>query len=279
MGTAACGPYHFAMTPIREELERLYKKFNRKKYVHPDPLEFLYDYPDVTDREIVGLIASSLAYGKVEQILKSVSRVLAHLGSQPACRIKALSRDELCLLFSGFKHRFTTGDDIAALLLAIKRTIHEYGSVGACYSDLFNSVGGDTVQALTHFVNHMRRSGGIESSFLLPSPEKGSACKRLFLFLRWMVRSDDVDPGGWSDIPASSLLIPLDTHMFAIAQNMGFTRRKQANLRASVEITNNFMLINPEDPVKYDFTLTRFGIREELDKKSLAELLPSEPLL
>jgi len=93
---------------------------------------------------------------------------------------------------------------------------------------------------------------------------RGSACKRLLMYLRWMVRKDEVDPGGWEGIPPSKLLVPVDTHMHRIARKLRFTRRKQANLATVREITAAFRKIVPDDPARYDFTLTRFGIRKDL---------------
>ncbi|MCP4693017.1 MAG: DUF2400 domain-containing protein, partial [Desulfobacterales bacterium] len=100
---------------------------------------------------------------------------------------------------------------------------------------------------------------------LVALPEKGSACKRMNLFLRWMVREDAVDPGGWEGVPASSLIIPLDTHMHRIGLGLNFTKRKQANMRTALEITEAFKALYPDDPVKFDFALTRLGIRDDLD--------------
>jgi uncharacterized protein (TIGR02757 family) len=85
------------------------------------------------------------------------------------------------------------------------------------------------------------------------------------LFLRWMVRRDRVDPGGWDGIPCSNLIIPLDTHMHRISLALNLTKRKQANMNTALAITSCFKKIVPEDPVKYDFALTRLGIRGDLD--------------
>jgi uncharacterized protein (TIGR02757 family) len=120
--------------------------------------------------------------------------------------------------------------------------------------------------ALENFSHHLRR--GCEDrleGILLPRPMKGSACKRLHLFLRWMVRKDEVDPGVWSGLDPTMLMIPLDTHMFRIARAFQLTRRRQADMRAVLEITDAFRAICPEDPVRYDFSLTRLGIREGVD--------------
>ncbi|MFC1474950.1 TIGR02757 family protein, partial [bacterium] len=109
------------------------------------------------------------------------------------------------------------------------------------------------------FVDEIMR-GGNRSCYLTPAPRRGSACKRMNLFLRWMVRRDDVDPGPWTDVPASKLVVPLDTHMHRISSGMGLTSRKQADLKTAIEITDAFRAISPEDPVRYDFALTRLGI-------------------
>ncbi len=225
------------------------------------------------------MIASCLAYGRVRQILKSVGQVLALLGDSPVDFIRAASKSELLALFSGFKHRFTTGEHLAALLHGASLVIGDFGSIENCFVDSYMHHDERIIPALSAFVRKVRQAGRLQSPFLLPDPEKGSACKRLFLYLRWMVRSDEVDPGGWSGIPASALLVPLDTHMYHICRNMGFTSRKQPNLKTAIEITEHFQAINANDPVKYDFVLTRFGIREELDRNSLTYLLPSRALL
>jgi uncharacterized protein (TIGR02757 family) len=106
----------------------------------------------------------------------------------------------------------------------------------------------------------VRELGAEECTSLLPLPERGSACKRLNLFLRWMVRRDEVDPGGWRRIPRSALVIPMDVHMHRIAVAFGLTTRRQADMRAAREVTEAFRVVSPEDPTRYDFALTRQGI-------------------
>ena len=103
---------------------------------------------------------------------------------------------------------------------------------------------------------------------LVPIPEKGSAAKRLHLFMRWMIRKDAVDPGGWDDLSPSRLIVPVDVHMHRICTHLAFTQKKQANLKTAVEVTQCFRKIMPQDPVKYDFALTRIGI-EQHDMVSL----------
>ena len=254
------------MTPekLKKKLDTLYNKYNRRRYVHPDPLEFLYSYKKIRDREIAGLIASSLAYGRVAQILKSTSFVLDQMNPSPYLFLNESTDESLYRTFKGFKHRFAGGSELAALLFGIKNVITRFGSLYACFLAGFSQNDKTVIPAMTFFSTQLT-SGKNKPGHLIALPEKGSACKRMNLFLRWMVRKDRVDPGGWEGVPLSKLIIPLDTHMHRISIAMNLTKRKQANMHTALEITSGFKKIVPEDPVKYDFALTRLGIRDDLD--------------
>jgi uncharacterized protein (TIGR02757 family) len=255
------------MIKMKTQLDNIYKKYNRKKYVSPDPLQFLYDYSDVRDREIVALIASSLAYGRVAQILKSVEKVLTEMGPSPYEFLAETKGRKLEKTFAGFKHRFTTGEDMVFMLSGIRSAVKEYGSLNECFVSGISRRDENVLPALQKFVDEVGAGG----KYLLPSPSRGSACKRLNLFLRWMVRKDAVDPGGWKGVPKSKLIVPLDTHMARIGQMFNFTERKAADMKMALEITESFAAFVPADPVKFDFSLTRFGIREELGMPGLLE--------
>ncbi len=252
----------------RDTLETLYRELNRRELVHPDPLEFLYHYEDPDDREVVGLIASALAYGRVKQILKSVSSALGRMGPHPAAFVRESSPGEIGRAFDGFKHRFTTGEDVSRMLTGVSAAVAEHGSLGRLFAGLVSDDDETVLPALTSFVGTIS-SGHDGGACPLPAPERGSACKRLHLFLRWMVREDDVDPGGWDSVPASKLIVPLDTHMHRISRELGLTDRKQANVRTALEITEGFRRFSPDDPVKYDFALTRLGIRDDMDAEEM----------
>jgi len=241
-------------------LEALYSRLNRREYVHPDPLEFLYRYDDPRDREMVGLVASSLAYGRVAQILRSVGRVLDRLGPRPAVFVTEEPASGLPEALAGFRHRFTTGAELAAMLSGAARLALKHGSLGRAFAS-FMSPGDETVMpALARFACGLSSEGGLGRCHLVPDPGRGSACKRLLLYLRWMVRRDAVDPGGWERVPASKLVVPLDTHMFRLCRGMGLVTRRQADARAALEATAGFRRVAPDDPVRYDFSLTRLGI-------------------
>lgn len=249
----------------RRQLESLYVRYNRREFVHPDPLEFLYGYQDPADREIVALVAGALAYGRVAQILRSVSTVLDRMAPSPAEFLLGSSRRVLTDTFADFKHRFTTGEDLAALLHGARLAIERHGSLGECLRSGLGDDDETILPAMSAFVDTLAVEKAPGRFSLLPPPSKGSACKRLNLMFRWMVRRDDVDPGGWEGIPTSHLIVPVDTHMYKVGRALRLTRRKQANLRAALDITAGFRAITPDDPVRYDFALTRPGIREGKD--------------
>lgn len=250
-----------ALTRSRAIFETLYGDYNKRVYVSPDPLQFLYEYEHAADREVVGLIASSLAYGRVAQILKSVRSVLDVLGSAPASRLMSAERGELEEKLSGFVHRFTDEREMVSFLWCVKTALNRYGSLENLF---FEQYRGDIWEAAETFVSRFIACDGRDVMYLLPNPSRGSACKRLWLFLRWMGRNDEVDPGGWDKLSPASLCVPLDTHMFNICSTLGMCSRKSADGRAAREITAAFSVVCPEDPVRYDFALTRFGIRSDM---------------
>jgi uncharacterized protein (TIGR02757 family) len=248
---------------IKRKLDRLYTVYNRKQYLHPDPIEFLHRFDHTADREIVGLISACLAYGRVKQILRSVSSVLAIMGPSPASYVGCVAYPRLEKDFSGFRHRFAGRDQMISLVLGIQQVIAAYGSLHACFLAGQKNEDENLLPALTLFARRLTDTGRRSAGHLIPLPERGSACKRLNLYLRWMVRKDDVDPGGWIGVSAAQLIIPLDVHMHRVGLGLGFTNRKQADMKTALDITAGFGRIVPEDPVRYDFALTRLGIRSD----------------
>ncbi len=262
-GRAGAAPASMERRSLRAVLEEHYAACNHRDWIHPDPLEVVYRYESKRDREVVGLIAACLAYGRVGHILQNLARVLKVLGPSPhECLVRA-DAPWLTKRLGGFKHRWTTSDELVAFLLGMASVLGRYGSLERCFLEGHRPDAVSTVPGLIEFVRALR--GSDASTSLLPAPERGSACKRLHLYLRWMVRRDDVDPGCWRGISASQLIVPLDTHMHRIARALGMTSRKQASLAAAEDATRAFRVLSPEDPVRYDFSLTRLGIRGELD--------------
>lgn len=257
---------------LRAFLDGLYATWARPELIYPDPLAFLHGH-DLPDREVIGLVASSLAYGRVAQIMRSVGRVLSCLGPCPH-RFLLDHADRLPGLLDGFRHRFTTAEDVEGMLDGASRALREHGSIEGLMRACLDRSGGELLGALGLFADALSPRGARFP--MIPAPRDGSACKRLFLYLKWMVRRDAVDPGGWTVLAPRDLIMPTDTHIHAIALRLGLTARPHADLRAALEITRAFARICPEDPTRYDFVLTRFGIRDGLSVDMLAGLAPGE---
>ena len=239
--------------------ERTYRDFNKPEFIHPDPLEFVRRYKHRADREIAGFIAACLAYGNVTQILKSVEKVLAPMGASPAAWLENTDKERIKRTFIAFKHRFTTGAELAVFLFNIKRALNRHGSLENLFLLGYDKDETTVENAIYKFVNNFNVQG--RASSLTPRPEHKSSFKRVNLYLRWMVRKDAVDPGVWTGVSPSKLLIPLDTHMRQVSMKLGITTRKDTSMKTAAEITAYFRTVEPEDPVKYDFALTRAGIR------------------
>jgi uncharacterized protein (TIGR02757 family) len=238
----------------RTAFEQIYESFNKRELVVNDPLKFLYKYENIRDREIVGLIASSLAYGRVAQIQKSVETILVKINS-PHHFILETPMKQMTELFSGFKHRFTTDIELVIFLGNIRNVIKEFGSLEECFHSGYSKSEKNVYSALLNFSFHLLKLSPCRNS-LMPDPSKKSAFKRLNLYLRWMVRRDNIDPGGWEGIETSKLIFPLDTHIQKLGKALGLTERNQNDYRTAVEITGAFKELCPIDPVKYDFPLT-----------------------
>lgn len=267
------------MKNLKPCLDKLYRTFDLK-FLSPDPLEFIHKFRASEDQEIVGLIASSLAYGRVERICSSIKTVLERMDNKPYRFIVRFNPVKDKGLFDGFVHRFNTGRDIACLIYFAKQMIEESGSIGGFFLKGYSTKDANMKNSLISFservlsldvsalygTKSLPNDAGVR--FFFPSPKDGSPCKRLNLYLRWMVRKGDrLDFGLWKDISASKLIIPLDTHIARISQNIGLTKRKNPDWNMAEEITENLKKLDPRDPVKYDFALCRLGILEHCPKK------------
>lgn len=258
---------------VAEILERLFERFHRPEFIHPDPLEKVRAAPSA-DREVVGLIASGLALGRVESILEAIDRVVVRLSS-PREAVESLSKAELERLFAGFRYRFVTGGQLAALLFGAGECIRRFGSIEGAFRSVGEPGEGTILPALSRFTVLFGSLAGGDLGLLMPDPARGSACKRLHLYLRWMVRRDEIDPGRWR-LSRAQLMIPVDVHMLRVSQILGLTQRRQPDRAASIEITDALREICPDDPVKYDFAMTRLGIHPALRYEDLTRMKREE---
>jgi len=269
------GPRDLAL--LRERLEVLRREW-RSRRLDSDPLVFAHQFADPADREVVAFLAASLAFGRVASIQASVARVLEAMGPSPATFLDSWDEKKLAALRT-FRHRWVSGRDIEDFLRMVKRARHAYGSLGALFAKGDETEAApdrpaprDYVAALSSFHRSLfsllfsRRgapSRGLR--FLLPSPAAGSACKRSHLFLRWMIRTEGFDLGLWTGgrFTPARLLLPMDVHVHRISRRIGLTRRKTADLAASREATAWLRRLSSEDPVAYDWPLSRLGILSE----------------
>ena len=254
----------------KEFLEGLYAKYNKFTLISPDPLQFVYDYAADEDREIAAIIGACFAYGNVKQIIKNVGNILSSMGQSPRLFLLECDEESLNKTFAGFKYRFTAQRELASFLLALAGILKEYGTLENLFFSVFDK-DGDYLAAMRAFAARVRAGGA--AATLMPDPEKNSALKRLNLFLRWAIRRDEVDPGFWRKIPAANLIVPLDVHMHRVGRMLGLTKRNQADMKTAVEISRSLAQFCPEDPVKYDFCLTRFGIRDDMSEEDILNAL------
>lgn len=251
---------------IKKKLDSHYKYFDRNK-ISPDPLEFPHRFSNPFDIEISAFVSSVFAYGNVKQIINTLEKLHAIMGNSPIQFVLNYSKENKNLLFKDIKHRFYTDNDIHSLFVGLHYAYREYG----CLKNLFlkgNEKEFSLKSSLTNFSLKMTElcSGNKKPTrgitFMFSNPEKGSACKRMNLFLRWMVRKDELDFGLWNEIPASSLLIPVDVHIARICKQLKLTGKKNVSWSMAEEITDRLKKYDVNDPVKYDFAICHIGMRK-----------------
>jgi uncharacterized protein (TIGR02757 family) len=265
-------------TALRDALEGLRRRYDRR-FLDSDPIGIVRRFDDPHDREIVGLIAAGLAYGRVASIRGSLFGILARLGPKPTQFVASFDPVRDACRFDGFAHRFTSGRDVALLLHLVRQVRERAGSLESFFLAGDKDPGTPTLgEALDAFGARMFaldarpfvRDGIVPhrdgARWLLPLPAGGSACKRSCLFLRWMVRPDDgVDCGVWTRVSPSRLVLPLDTHLLRVVRALGWSRRKSAGWAMALEATARLRALDPADPIRFDFALSRLGILGLLD--------------
>lgn len=228
--------------------------------VQSDPISFVHAQPTADDQEVVGLLASSLAFGNVVAIKKSIRRALDAMGDGAPHEVIRATPRTLRRRLEGFRHRVYRGEHVARLMARAARLRDEEGTLGAALQTRVQAAG-EFREGLARFADDLRGPRADRGlRHLMPDPRAGSACKRLLLYARWMCRAaDGVDLGLWP-VDASELLIPVDTHIGRIAFNLRLTERTDASWKTAEEITIALRRFDPKDPVKYDFALCHLGV-------------------
>ena len=250
---------------MRQPLERLYHEFDYASRLDRDAIQFPLRYADPGDREVVALLTACLAYGRVDLFARALEGVLAAMGPSPAAFIRAFDPARDARLFDTFLYRFNRPRDVVAFCVAAREVLARHGSLERCFVASDDPAAPHLGAALEGFARAFldadmralfprgRLSRGYKHLFPLPSA--GGPCKRLHLYLRWMVRRENPDFGLWTSVSPARLLVPVDTHIENMSRAIGLTRRRSRNWRMAEEITARLALLDPGDPVKYDFAL------------------------
>jgi uncharacterized protein (TIGR02757 family) len=256
---------------LKAALDRVYVEYDRHPDATADPIHFARRYAGAADREVVAFLAAALAFGRVQSVLNTIERLLAVLGPSPAAFVASFDPARDARLFTPLVHRWTRGEDLAALIWILRVLLEQDGSIEQAFLAGYDATAVDVGGALDRFsaramavdlrpvYGRSRRRSGV--SYFFPRPSSGSACKRLNLFLRWMVRRDGIDLGIWSGVSPAALVIPLDTHVIRVGQCLGLTAYRSPGWRMAADITASLRRLDPADPVKYDFAICHVGMR------------------
>ncbi|UCH80728.1 MAG: TIGR02757 family protein [Nitrospiraceae bacterium] len=258
------------MLHLKKTLDRFYKDFDFRKRIAYDPIAIPRRYSDPEDIEVAAFISSCFAYGKVGLFTPVIENILKPGTGHPAEFIANFSLKKDVKYLQGISYRFNREKDILCFIYILSEALRKYGTLKDLFYSHFRSDHVDIKKALTGFVDSLTaidtsavygsniRPAGLKH--LLPSPATGSACKRMNLFLRWVVRHKDIDFGLWDEIPPSKLIIPLDIHIARISICLGLSRRKSPDWKMAEEITDSLKKLEAGDPLKYDFALCHQGI-------------------
>jgi uncharacterized protein (TIGR02757 family) len=255
---------------LRSALASLYAAYDREDSAS-DPVHRVRPFPAPEDREIAGFCAAALAFGRVASVLNSIDTLFAILGPHPAAFVRTFDPGRAPDALRTMVHRWTRGVDLAALLWVLRQMLEHSGSIERFFA---RGLAGDAVDvgaALDSFSSRalaldIRRAYGRRTPkrpgvcYFFPRPSTGSACKRLNLYLRWMVRRDAVDLGVWSSVPAAKLIVPLDTHVIRVGRCLGLTRYTSPGWRMAADITASLRDLDSADPIRFDFSICHVGM-------------------
>jgi uncharacterized protein (TIGR02757 family) len=251
---------------LKQRLDYHYKAFD-KSQISPDPLQFLHLFNDQRDIEAIGFIASVFAYGNVIQINNTLEKIIGIMEEKPYSFLIKFGNSAKLAESIGLKHRFYTETDVKLFFMLLQKILKKYGQLKNLFLELYNSSEPNLKGSISKFSDYLLNEIEIPTitdgiKFMFPKPGQGSACKRMNLFLRWMVRNDELDFGLWSEIPPYKLVIPVDTHVARICRSLKLTKRKNVSWNMAEEITQNLKKFDPYDPVKYDFAICHIGMRK-----------------
>ena len=236
------------------------------EYIDSDPIQFMHAFEEKTDQEIAGFFAAIMAWGRRDIVIAKVEDLLRRMEYRPAFFVQNFGESDLPHL-DGFKHRTFKPVDIYWLIKALQSALKQFGDFEGFWADCYQQslVEKRELMAVFHqrlFAFHPETPQ--RSRKHIANPEKNSSAKRLYMYLRWCVRRSEVDLGIMSFIPLSELKIPLDVHVARQSRALGLLSRKQNDWKSVLELHENLVLLDPDDPAKYDYALFGLGIRSDL---------------
>lgn len=256
------------LAALAKALETIHARCDVQQRLAVDPVGVVRRFDHPLDRELIGLLASSLAFGNVKALRGAIEEVLRRLGPEPLTVLE--DRADALRRLEGFQYRMIHGCDIGRLLLGARGMQQRHGGLGEAFARELDRSQGMLRPALVAWTTQLRATARLSTGrdaerrgprHVLPDPAGASGCKRLMLYLRWMVRADDgVDLRVWRDVAPSVLLMPVDTHILRLARNLGLTRRSGPSWLAAEDITAVLRRIDPLDPVRFDFALCHLGM-------------------
>ena len=246
---------------LRDLLEHLHDQYNRPEFIENDPISVPHSFTLRDDREVAGLLASTIAWGNRKAIVKSAHRMMQYMDNAPADFVRNASEGELARLGS-YVHRTFNGEDFKDFVRGVRGMFERFGGIGEFVESRYEATG-SMAQVLSDFRREFfacNHNSHCEKH--LSSIDKGAACKRLNMYFRWFVRRDErgVDFGEWRKVPMSALYLPLDVHTGNMGRALGLLTRRQSDWKATVEITESLREFDAEDPVRFDFSLFGAGI-------------------
>jgi uncharacterized protein (TIGR02757 family) len=254
---------------LRPRLDALYSAFDLE-HVVSDPIWIVRRFRHPADREVVAFCAAALAFGRVQSVLNSIEALVAVMGDRPAEYVRRFQPEEHGAALFPLVHRWTRGVDLVALLWLLRQMMARGGSLEGFFADGMSPENETVEQGLESFSTRALALDLSEAYGTVPArpgvayffsrPSAGGACKRLNLFLRWMVRIDRVDLGLWSRVRPSQLIVPLDTHVIRVGRCLRLTKLTSPGWRMAADITRSLRALDARDPVKYDFSLCHLGM-------------------
>ncbi|HMQ69950.1 MAG TPA: TIGR02757 family protein [Ignavibacteria bacterium] len=248
---------------LKSYLDKLYFKY-KDKHSSKDPVWILHEFQDAKDIEIAGLITSCYAYGRVDQINIFIKRFLKNIDFKVHEFTSNYSEHKDKKYLAALSYRFNTENDLSLLLKNINNILNKYQSLQDLFVENYHDEHQNILEALDNFTLKLNEYSDSETNhgYLIPLSKNRSTCKRLNLFLRWMIRKDEIDIGIWEKVDMSKLIMPVDTHIYRVSRKLKMVKRNTCDLKFALELTDKLRKFDQKDPVKYDFALCHAGMEK-----------------